>query len=1246
MKENKDVTLLGKISLLLSAPAMKLAPVMLLLIVAVTAVLVPKAISIQNDDDVIKFLPQDDEKIVKFKDVGDKFHGLQMAIVGVKAEESIFTLEDITLVRRFAQEFKTLSCHKVDENGDWIPLLDENGAPVVDENGTAQYEMTPCVSNTTCFTEIQDIGHSRNEAGEELASVTDLVPEFPAPGSEEAKANAEEIKAKLARVQEHVRTLDHVNGFLVSDDGRAAAVYAQVDDINVSTKEAADIIRDRVNSIQNEMNSKAEIFYGGSPFIGMYSADQSRADMAALTPFVILIVTLIILLTSRSVFATLIALFSVGVSVVWCLGGMHLLGIKLTLISTSLPILLMALGSAYSIHLINAMLTRLDEGMSRKDAMREALIHTGPPIIVCVATTAAGFFSFLAMDVDPMVEYGAVMGISTIVIMLVTFWGVTSAVVLLPIKPKKGGRAPAWAINAMKKGADGIYNHGKVAAVIVGLIVVAACFFASNVKPHGDNSSLFAEGSLPILADDFMNDNFGGSNFIQTEINADISSPLVLRQIERMTAYIKSHERIAGIQSISDVVNLVGGSMGDGQHITDNYLQAKNLTALAFSNDASVAMELSMCSCEIPAKNGICLPECVSPKDGSCLTKCTSDMNWRHSLMQIRVAGKDLEEGAVLADEFQVQMKPIFAPRMAVPRDKMTPEAIETEKSEMREHLKWIYQAYEHRNDPETGKPFVTKPLTDDIIDQAIFSTNVEPTLADIRQALDIHLFSDPENAIVILAYEIEESTVKKFIEEAVGEGEKGIVRLDPNMKGVDEITAQIMKDIEDGKFTEATLSNVIAENALACCGDETVPKFKALYDSIIASKADIDVMAKQLFDAMQSKKYNEEFLYGVIKGVISEEEDNDMFVRQGVSFLHKQILNVHVEKNRIARAEKLFAMTNVKPSAKLDELVKSAIWSLDDENVFLPRDKFVDLQPYFVEFHTPEIARDIDASLAKAKSTDKAAVDAILSEKLFDNARVYYFDSAKLNRETLAASISDAKANGSYSVKWLTDELHKSMKIGEEIEVIPSGYPIIYRAMNASVVHNQIVSVVYSFIMVIICLILFTMSMRTGALSVIPAVITVLFTFGIMGVFGLGLDAGSSMIAAISLSVGIDYACHLVWKFGRPEKTSEALKAASDHMLETTGWGIVINALEIGLGLSVLYFGDLLPMRNFGVLTGVAMIVSGAASLLLLSGLMRWARKHSSRSDIRLGEGMDDDQKTEANDEKTSGDKNVTETA
>ncbi|MBR4986883.1 MAG: MMPL family transporter [Proteobacteria bacterium] len=1219
MKEKQDAPRfgrfsLGRVSLILAAPAMRWAIPMLLLIVLVTGALVPSALTIQNDDDVIKFLPQDDPKIVKFKDVGDKFHGLQMAIVGIEAKDTIFTLDNITLLRRYATEFKKLECHKVDNNGDWI--IGEDGQPV----------MTPCVSNTTCFTEIQDIGHEKDEAGE-VAVITDLVPGYPEPGSPEALEKADEIAASLAKVQKHVRTLDHVNGFLVSDDGKAAAVYAQVDDVNVGVKEAADLIKARLLEIKKEMNADVEVYYGGSPFIGAYSADQARLDMTRLTPWVIAIVTLIIWITSRSILATLIALFSVGVSIVWVIGAMSLFGLKLTLISTSLPILLMALGSAYSIHLINAMLSRLDEGMSRKDAIREALIHTGPPVIVCVATTAAGFFSFLAMDVKPMVEYGAAMGLSTIVIMLVTFWVVTSASILLPIKPQKGGRAPKWAIDLIKKGSDAIYRKGAVAAVVVGIMLVAACFLASRVEPHGDNSSLFAEGSLPVRTDDFMNDNFGGANFIQTEINADISSPLVLRQVERITALIKSHERIAGIQSISDIVNLVGGSMGDGQHITESPIQAKNLTALAFANDASVAMELSMCSCETPAKNGICLPECVSPKDGSCLTTCDPDMQWRHSLMQIRVAGKDLSEGASLADELQEQMIPLFAPRIAVPRANLNDRARDVEKQEIRQHLKWIFKAYEHRNDPATGLPFVTAPLTDEQIDQAIFATSLDPSRADIRETLNNNLFADPDLALILLALEPERGTIRYAIKDASANG----ILSGLSEAQQDEIADKSFEAIQNNAFSEDKLNAMIAEQLASAnaAPDAIREAAAALYPRIRDAKADLDSLTDQIYAALQNGTYTEDMLFNTIRHVLSDAESNEQGVREGVSFLHQQIVNTKIEKTRELRAQKLFEITGVKaPSDKFDELVKSAIWSLDDKNVFLPKNDFPELHSVSVDFHSADIAKDITSALADNASREQ--IDQVLGEKLFDVARIYYFDvtpEARASfRSKLADDIAASRAAGTYSTEWLTGELHKSMKIGEEIEVIPSGYPIIYRAMNASVIHNQIVSLVYSFIMVLICLILFTMSMHMGAISVIPAVLTVLFTFGIMGLFGLGLDVGSSMIAAISLSVGIDYACHLIWKFGRPEKTAEACKAASDHMIETTGWGVVINALEIGLGLSVLYFGDLLPMRNFGVLTGIAMIISATASLLLLSGLMRWARMHSSRKDVKLGEGMKQD--------------------
>jgi predicted RND superfamily exporter protein len=285
------------------------------------------------------------------------------------------------------------------------------------------------------------------------------------------------------------------------------------------------------------------------------------------------------------------------------------------------------------------------------------------------------------------------------------------------------------------------------------------------------------------------------------------------------------------------------------------------------------------------------------------------------------------------------------------------------------------------------------------------------------------------------------------------------------------------------------------------------------------------------------------------LKQFAEDDELGDMAAfEKSVDFIITAFKEQDLEKLRKQRTSKLFELAQVTdPSEKFKQLVESAVWCLGDPVAFLPKN---DVSP---------------AVLA-------AAVDS------------------------------------------------------KDFEVIPSGYPVIYRAMNASVIHNQIWSLVCSFIMVFIVLCCFIGVIRAAIVSLIPASVTVLLTFGTMGALNIGMDVGSSMIAAISLSVGIDYACHLIWKYRVSNLKPKSLAAecadhdgsvsiesaeahiqnASDRMLETTGWGIVINALEVGIGLSVLYFGELLPMRNFGLLTGFAMIVSAIASLVLLSALLR----------------------------------------
>ena len=93
--------------------------------------------------------------------------------------------------------------------------------------------------------------------------------------------------------------------------------------------------------------------------------------------------------------------------------------------------------------------------------------------------------------------------------------------------------------------------------------------------------------------------------------------------------------------------------------------------------------------------------------------------------------------------------------------------------------------------------------------------------------------------------------------------------------------------------------------------------------------------------------------------------------------------------------------------------------------------------------------------------------------------------------------------------------------------------------------------------------------------------------------------------MTSIALGIGIDYAVHFVWHYRHPAHHES--ESALDASMRVTGWGIVVNALEVSIGFGLLVLGAIVPMRHVGMLTATAMIVSALATLLLIPALMEW---------------------------------------
>lgn len=129
--------------------------------------------------------------------------------------------------------------------------------------------------------------------------------------------------------------------------------------------------------------------------------------------------------------------------------------------------------------------------------------------------------------------------------------------------------------------------------------------------------------------------------------------------------------------------------------------------------------------------------------------------------------------------------------------------------------------------------------------------------------------------------------------------------------------------------------------------------------------------------------------------------------------------------------------------------------------------------------------------------------------------------------------------------------------------------------------------------------------SISRGLLSMIPNLLPVLFTLGVMGWFDMPLDISTIMIGAIVIGVAVDDTIHFMHKFQRYYEQTGDARAAIRQTLETTGAALLFTSLVLTGGFGIIAFGTLVNIRNFGLLAAFSTSTAFLADLLVSPALM-----------------------------------------
>lgn len=155
------------------------------------------------------------------------------------------------------------------------------------------------------------------------------------------------------------------------------------------------------------------------------------------------------------------------------------------------------------------------------------------------------------------------------------------------------------------------------------------------------------------------------------------------------------------------------------------------------------------------------------------------------------------------------------------------------------------------------------------------------------------------------------------------------------------------------------------------------------------------------------------------------------------------------------------------------------------------------------------------------------------------------------------------------------------------------------------AMVSGMIDSLLSSFVIVFIMMMLLFRSIKYGILAMLPLTFTITMIYGLVGWFGKAYDMPIAVLSALTLGLSIDFAIHFIQRVRELEAEKQSLRAALSAMFQEPSRAIARNAIVIAVGFTPLLLSPLMPYITVGFFLASIMILSALVTLVLLPALL-----------------------------------------
>lgn len=319
----------------------------------------------------------------------------------------------------------------------------------------------------------------------------------------------------------------------------------------------------RPKTITAAMNILEEIRDSGHPrtyitgatATSWYMSRDMNKDLVTLLPISVLIAIALLYWMFRNWRCVVAPLAVVSIAVIWTFGIMSLAKIPLNVLTSVIPLILLPVGLAGSLHIIKSYRQNRFDGLDFDAAWTKTYGELLSPIFIAGATTFFGFSSFAVSSLSWTRYFGFFTGLGVVISLFLS-------VFFLPIcfaRKEKGAQDKAPKQLIPLSVFEKLIFKTPFSKILLILVLVFSVIFIPRIKFDSNPISFFKADSDVRKSDKIIGEQFGGTRFfdIMLESEKPFTDSASWQNLQDVVDSIKQIPEVGSVTSVFPVLNRV-----------------------------------------------------------------------------------------------------------------------------------------------------------------------------------------------------------------------------------------------------------------------------------------------------------------------------------------------------------------------------------------------------------------------------------------------------------------------------------------------------------------------------------------------------------------------------------------------------------------------------------------------------------------------------------------------------------------